>query len=165
MNYSYYDTPEGQDCFPKLLYTTKYAAIAGIGVSTLDVLMYSRPQGYFQTVARFAHFTAPFVGIAAAFTATTCLANTIRHKDDKLNYFMGGCASGAVFGAWRRSGYAGFIACLAFGGAAMLKKLSLEEGWSFLPENKLKAHNTLRGVHSDYSLIKNPAPNWSTSEN
>lgn len=162
MGYSYYDTPEGQDCFPKLWYTSKYAALAGLGVSTYDVLMYSRPQGYFQTVARFAHFTVPFVGMAAAFTATTCLANTMRHKDDKLNYFMGGCASGAVFGAWRGSGFAGFLACLAFGGAAVIKKISLEEGWSFVPENPPRVFGTLRGVTHDSTVMRNPASSWDT---
>lgn len=29
MKYKYYDTPDGQDCFPKMFYISKYAASVG----------------------------------------------------------------------------------------------------------------------------------------
>ena len=29
MRYKYYDTPEGQDCFPKMFYMAKVAATCG----------------------------------------------------------------------------------------------------------------------------------------
>ncbi|KAF4520632.1 hypothetical protein B566_EDAN007499 [Ephemera danica] len=157
MGYSYYDSPEGQDCFPKLIYITKYSALAGLGVSTMDVLMFSHPQGYFNTISRFAHFTVPFVGMAAAFAATTCMATSLRHKDDKLNYFLGGVASGAVFGAWRRSGYAGFLACTALGVAGAIKKMSIEEGWTFQSQNSHSQTSSALGPRFDWTLAKDPA--------
>jgi NADH dehydrogenase (ubiquinone) 1 alpha subcomplex subunit 11 len=119
--------------------------------------MYSRPQGYFNTISRFAHFTVPFVGMAAAFTATTCVATNFRHKNDKLNYFMGGVASGAIYGAWRGSAVSGFLACLALGTAGVVKKMSLDEGWTFMPQSSVHAAGSLRGVQSDWTIIKDPA--------
>lgn len=79
----YYDKPEGQDCYGKMLATNSYAAAAGLAWSTIDVLMLSRTKGYIPTIARFAYNIGPFMGIASAFTLTTYLATNARGKDDR----------------------------------------------------------------------------------
>ncbi|CAH2240881.1 jg9618 [Pararge aegeria aegeria] len=61
LSYKYYDTPEGHDVFKKTVVTGKYAALAGLGVGTLDVLMHSHPKGFFNTGFRYAFFIGPLV--------------------------------------------------------------------------------------------------------
>ncbi|XP_066992197.1 NADH dehydrogenase [ubiquinone] 1 alpha subcomplex subunit 11 [Anabrus simplex] len=164
MGYSYYDSPEGEDCFLKLWYTSKLATVAGLGISTFDVLFYSHPQGYYPTIARYAHFTFPLVGMAAAFTSTVCIATSLRHKDDKLNYFLGGCAAGAVFGTWRKSMYQGVRGCVFLGLAAVIKKMAIEEGWVLIPEAKRRTLGSLHGVRHDFTVTSERPRNWRTSE-
>jgi NADH dehydrogenase (ubiquinone) 1 alpha subcomplex subunit 11 len=165
MGYSYYDTPDGEDCFKKLWYATRIATISGLVVSVVDVRLYSHTRGLYPTAARFAHFTFPFIGIAAAFTATTCIATSVRHKDDKLNYFLGGCAAGGVYGAWRKSILAGITSSIIFGALAVVKKLSLEEGWQFVPENRpLRMYGSLRGSRHDWTLTAPRPVTWEKSE-
>lgn len=78
----YYDQPEGKDLFGKLVITNAYMGTVGVIWSTYDVLMLTKPQGYFNTFSRYAYHTGPFMGMATAFTLTTYLANKFRGKDD-----------------------------------------------------------------------------------
>lgn len=164
MGYKYYDTPEGQDVFLKMWYTSKLAGITGLGVSTFDILFHSKPKGYYQTSARYAYYTLPFVGMAVAFTATTSVAQSIRKKDDKINYFLGGCAAGTVLGTWQKCKVTGFVGCVVLGTAALLKKMSVEEGWEFFPDATLHKVGSLRGVRHDWTLMPAPPKNWKVSE-
>ncbi|KAK7864964.1 hypothetical protein R5R35_004946 [Gryllus longicercus] len=160
MVYKYYDSPEGEDCFKKLWFTTKIAAAAGLTWSTLDVILHSHPQGYVQTVARYGHFTLPFIGIAAAFTTTVCVATSVRKKDDHLNYALGGAAAGSIFGIWRKSTFNGCRMGIVFIIAALVKKSSVEDGWNFFPSNIVRQKGSLRGVRHDYSLTEERPRNW-----
>ena len=164
MGYSYYDTPDGHDCFKKMWYLTKIAGVTGLAVSAVDVRLYSHTQGFYPTAARFVHFTFPFIGMAAAFTAGTCMATNLRHKDDTLNYFLGGCAAGAVFGAWRKSGVAGVLASAFFGVAAIVKKTSLRDGWELIPEPVLRSYGSVISSRHDFTLTKPPPKLWKTKE-
>ncbi|KAF9799782.1 hypothetical protein SFRURICE_005075 [Spodoptera frugiperda] len=47
--YEYYDTPEGQDIFMKTFALSKYAALAGTALASMDVLMFSHPKGFVGT--------------------------------------------------------------------------------------------------------------------
>lgn len=165
MSYKYYDTPDGEDCFKKLWLSTKFAAMVGLGASTADVLMYSHPKGYYQTAARYAYITGPAVGMAAAFTITTCVATSIRHRDDHFNYFLGGCSAGSVFGTWRKSAHAGFIACILLGGAAVVLKSFVVNNWTPFPK---ETHRQFGGVDHwkhDWTLLKERPRGWKMSEN
>ncbi|CAG2067181.1 unnamed protein product [Timema podura] len=159
MDYNYYDTPEGDDCFLKLWYTSKVTGVTGLGISAVDVLFYSHPKGYFETLSRFGYLTLPLVGMAAAFTATTCAATNLRGKDDKLNYALGGVAAGCIFGTWRKTIKSGFVASVLLGAFAMLKKASKEDGWEFMPEIKYRER-----FQQDWSLRKHRPGNWVSSE-
>lgn len=79
----YYDHPDGEDAVGKVFVANKYALAAGLGWSTLDVLMVSHPKGYLPTIARYIHFTGPFMGMATAFTLGTFLSTRLRQEDDK----------------------------------------------------------------------------------
>jgi len=79
----YYNKPDGQDASGKMLATNKYALLSGLGWSTIEVLMVSKPQGYLPTLGRYIYFTVPFMGMASAFTMVTYTATNMRGKDDK----------------------------------------------------------------------------------
>lgn len=82
----YYDHPEGQDAFGKMIATNKYALSAGLIWSSYDVLMATKPQGYLATIGRYAYWTGPFMGMASAFTMTTLATTKLRGKCDTLVY-------------------------------------------------------------------------------
>lgn len=135
-NMKYYDHPEGQDAFGKMIATNKYALTTGLIWSSYDVLMVTKPQGYLATIGRYAYWTGPFIGMASAFTMTTLAATKIRGKCDTLvyfynivlfqyayfcinlisrwNYVAGAIASASVYGAWKRSVVAGGVMAVAF---------------------------------------------------
>ncbi|KAG8237266.1 hypothetical protein J437_LFUL011296 [Ladona fulva] len=163
MSYNYYDTPDGEDCFKKLWLSTKYAATIGLAYSTADVLLYSHPKGYYQTVARYAYITGPLVGMAAAFTATTCVATSMRKKDDYLNYILGGCASGSILGAWRKSPHAGFVASILFSGAAVVLKSFVENKWNPFPKIE-RIYGVVDHHKHDWTIIADRPKGWKTSE-
>merc|ERR1712189_67380 len=103
MNYKYYDTPEGQDCFLKMGYLTKNAAIFGVFAGVQDILLVSHPKGYAQTAGRFLYYPVPFSAMASTFAATSCVANSIRGKDDHLNYIIGGLSSGSIYESGKKA--------------------------------------------------------------
>ncbi len=78
----YYDKPEGQDFFGKIVSTNRHALAVGLVASTYDVLFLTKPQGYIKTIGRYGYFIGPFMGMATAFTVTTYAANRLRGKDD-----------------------------------------------------------------------------------
>lgn len=153
LSYKYYDTPEGQDVYKKVFVTSKYAALAGLGVATFDVLMYSHPKGVFNTGFRYAYYLGPMIGMAAAFTVTANTAQNIRGKNDKLNYFLGGAVSGAVFGAWQRNATVAVPVALILGAVAMVKKMAIDENWTLVPEIH-PMHKSIKSVKHDWSLVK-----------
>ena len=115
--------------------------------------MISHPKGYAQTAARFVYYMGPLTAMAAAFAATTCIATSLRGKDDRLNYVIGSTSSAAIYGAWKNSLSSGLNAALILGIAAYLKKKSVEEGWAFFPKvNKQK--NMFSALEYDFSAFK-----------
>lgn len=79
----YYDKPEGEDAFGKMVATNRHALAAGLVFSTYEVLFVSKPKGYFNTIARYGYFLGPAMGLASAFTMTTYSLTRLRGKDDK----------------------------------------------------------------------------------
>lgn len=71
---------------------------SGLVASTVDVLMLSKTQGYVPTLACYVKSTVPAAAAGATFAAVTCASTTIRGKDDKINYFLGGASAGGIFG-------------------------------------------------------------------
>lgn len=99
----YYKYPEGQDIVGKMLYCNKITGSIGLAVALLDVQVYNKPKGYLAALGRVAYWTGPALGMASAFVATAYIATNLRQKDDSWNYALGGLASGAVLGAFRKS--------------------------------------------------------------
>lgn len=78
----YYDKPEGQDAFGKMVATNRLALGTGLVFSMYDILFLTKPQGYIKTLGRVGYFCGPFMGMASAFTMTTYAATRLRGKDD-----------------------------------------------------------------------------------
>ncbi|XP_072942778.1 NADH dehydrogenase [ubiquinone] 1 alpha subcomplex subunit 11 [Epargyreus clarus] len=153
LSYKYYDTPDGQDVYKKTFVLSKYAALSGTAVGTMDILLFSHPKGLFNTAHRFMWYVGPLVGMATAFTLTSSAAQNFRGKDDKLNYFLGGVASGTVFGAWARSPVVAVPMCLVLGAVAVVKKTAVEEGWVMFPKFEMMKE-TIQSVRNDWTLVK-----------
>lgn len=79
----YYNKAEGDDFVGKMVATNKYMLAGAIPAATMDVLMYSHPKGAIQTLARYARWIGPAMGMASMFTAGAYLACHLRGKDDK----------------------------------------------------------------------------------
>ncbi|XP_037024369.1 NADH dehydrogenase [ubiquinone] 1 alpha subcomplex subunit 11 [Bradysia coprophila] len=160
----YYDKPEGQDVFGKMVATNRTALAFGLVTSTYDVLFYTKPQGYIKTIGRYGYFCGPFVGMASAFTMTTYAANRLRGKDDTWNYMAGACASAGVFGAWRRNFVSGCTMAVFFCIAAAVKKLSISEGWEFFPAWDKHIYGNVRHTKSyDFTLLEERPKGYTTN--
>uniref|UniRef100_T1D542 NADH dehydrogenase [ubiquinone] 1 alpha subcomplex subunit 11 n=1 Tax=Psorophora albipes TaxID=869069 RepID=T1D542_9DIPT len=157
---NYYDSPEGTDLFGKMVATNKYALAAGLGWSSFEVLMISRPKGVVPSLARYVYFTGPFMGIASAFTVGAYAANKLRGKDDTWNYAVGAFAAGGVYGAWRRNVVSGLVAGLFFSIAGLVKKNSIDKGWEFFPEVKQHGISALNPNRYDYTLTAEREKGW-----
>lgn len=95
----------------------------------------------------------PLTAMAAAFAATTCIATSVRGKDDRLNYVIGAASSAAVYGAWRNSLGSGLNAAVLLGIAGYLKKKSIEEGWLFFPKPP-RDSTMINPLKYDFSALK-----------
>lgn len=162
--YRYFDTPDGQDTFKKLLCVLKPTFVTAFGLSTCDVMLYSHPKGYSQTLSRYAYVGLPIIGISTAFVCTTNLAASLRKKDDKINWFIGGFAAGSIFGVWSKRTIVGFNMGMLLGIFAVIKKQAIENGWSLHPSND-EINVATGGVWPpirDFTLTEHRPGNWTT---
>ncbi|KAG5891675.1 hypothetical protein JTB14_020093 [Gonioctena quinquepunctata] len=157
--YSYFDTPDGQDVVKKLLYVWKPTSLVAFAAGTFDVIAWTQPKGYLPTLGRFVYLGAPIFGTTTAFVLTTNIAASLRKKDDKWNWFLGGFAAGSVLGVWRRKTIVGFNMGMLFGILAVCRKIAAENGWEVTPPNKVPIAST--GIWDvDLSLTKDRPGNW-----
>jgi NADH dehydrogenase (ubiquinone) 1 alpha subcomplex subunit 11 len=119
-----------------------------------DAILYSHTKGYLQTAGRLAFHIGPLMAMAASFSATSCVAQSLRNKDDATNYVLGGFSSGAIFGIWMKSARAGIYSSVMLGTFACLKKMSVDEGWELFPEPKNPERSLFDKVKYDYSALK-----------
>ncbi|KAL7992865.1 hypothetical protein Chor_017121 [Crotalus horridus] len=71
--------------------------------------------------------------LGAVFAATSCISAELRDApEDPMNYFIGGCASGAMIGAKTNSFVIGSSACVGLGALAAFVKVGRQQGWTFL---------------------------------
>uniref|UniRef100_A0A670K8M6 NADH dehydrogenase [ubiquinone] 1 alpha subcomplex subunit 11 n=1 Tax=Podarcis muralis TaxID=64176 RepID=A0A670K8M6_PODMU len=95
----YWDIPEGTDCGRKTWLTTRLGAILGLVGSAYRLTLFPSETalGAFQ---RATTGTVTMATLGAVFGVTTCLSAQLRdNPEDPKNYFIGGCASGAIWGA------------------------------------------------------------------
>ncbi|XP_075216167.1 NADH dehydrogenase (ubiquinone) B14.7 subunit [Lycorma delicatula] len=134
MGYTYYDTPDGEDCGKKLAYIGKKAGLIGIACSTASVFLVDTPSSYFQALTRYARITTPFLATGLAGTAAICLLVGIRKKDDEWNHFygafIGGMTGGLAKGHFGHGLAAGAVLAILAGGLKQAK-MNNYDLWKF----------------------------------
>ncbi|XP_042877195.1 NADH dehydrogenase [ubiquinone] 1 alpha subcomplex subunit 11-like [Penaeus japonicus] len=149
----YSDHPDGKECFEKIWACTKYSGLLGLVVSTYDVLMFTKPQGYVPTLGAYVRSTVPLAGAGAAFAAVTCASTALRGKDDKYNYLLGGGSAGGIIGVAARSFRVGVPVAFFLGAAAVIYKDSKENGWELFPKITHRV-GSFDHVNYDFTLQK-----------
>ncbi|XP_055687988.1 uncharacterized protein LOC129792693 [Lutzomyia longipalpis] len=163
-NDRFYAYPDGQDAAGKMLVANTYALFGGVVISTYDVVMLSKPVGIGNILAKYVYNTGPLMGMASAFTMGTYFSTKLRGKDDVINYAIGGALAGGVYGAWRRSAVSGNCAAIVLAIAAVVKKLSLQEGWKFIPEPKKIGYQNLFLARHDRTVFKDTEKGWTNGK-
>lgn len=159
--FKYFDTPDGHDTFKKLECLMKPILPSAIGIGLFDIILVSKPKGYLPTIGRLMYVSSPFLAAGATFVFVTNGVASVRNKDDKLNWFLGGFATGTVFGAWRRNAMMGFNLGMAFGFIAFLRKLAAQNNFILFPRMKLRYHDV---TIQDWTITKERPGKWVTSE-
>ncbi|XP_050354392.1 NADH dehydrogenase [ubiquinone] 1 alpha subcomplex subunit 11-like isoform X1 [Nymphalis io] len=153
--YRYYDTPDGCDVFDKILVTSRYGGIAGLILSTYDVLMYSHAVGLGPIMRRYAYHTVPLVMMGATFASVANGVQLLRGKDDILNYFIGGFACGPILAYYLGSNHAVLLGGLGLGVIGMIKKNAIENNYTLVPQ--VPGHmGTIRSWKHDYTYLADP---------
>lgn len=78
----YYDKPEGEDLFGKLIAANRYTVGYGFMWGIVDATMLTRKTGVQARIGRVIHFTWPAAACATVFTSVVYFATKIRRKDD-----------------------------------------------------------------------------------
>ncbi|XP_050731281.1 NADH dehydrogenase [ubiquinone] 1 alpha subcomplex subunit 11-like [Eriocheir sinensis] len=150
----YEDHPDGKDCFHKITVATKYTGFLGLVASTVDVLMLSKTQGYVPTLGCYVKTTVPAAAAGATFAAVTCASTTMRGKDDKINYFLGGASAGGIYGFTTRSFRVGIPLAFLLGVAATVYKDSKDNGWELIPCSYNREMGMIDPRKYDFTLTK-----------
>ncbi|XP_014258871.1 NADH dehydrogenase [ubiquinone] 1 alpha subcomplex subunit 11 [Cimex lectularius] len=162
--YKYHDTPDGQDCFKKLWYVTKYSTLYGLVGSSIEILLNSHPKGYAATFARYGFLTGSLVGSVVTFSSTSCMFTNLRGKDDRLNYGLAGIATGAFNGAWMKSVKVGSYSAVVFAVAGIVLKDFVINKWELFPDagTPKEVTHTYSSFSKDFTLTKDPGRTWKT---
>ncbi len=152
-NYSYYDTPDGEDYFKKLFFITSTVTFqSSCAIAVTDCLFISKPVGFAPMVDRFVRlFSRPlFAGFV--FETTVYMATNLRKKDDGWNHVLGGLA---MFGyaskhignpliTWGTC----FPVCLAF---YIFKDLKLKYGYHYFMDMYKVKEEVCHSAYSRYT--------------
>ncbi|XP_068620198.1 NADH dehydrogenase [ubiquinone] 1 alpha subcomplex subunit 11-like [Battus philenor] len=153
--YRYYDTPEGCDVMDKTIVTSRYGAVAGIFISTFDVLFFSHAVGLVPVLKRYASHIVPLAMMGATFSLVANTSLQSRQKDDHWNYFFGGLACGPIAGAYLRNKHAVLLGGLALGVIGMVKKEGVMRDYQFVPP--IVPHmGTINGWRRNFTLVTDP---------
>ncbi|XP_007431760.1 NADH dehydrogenase [ubiquinone] 1 alpha subcomplex subunit 11 isoform X2 [Python bivittatus] len=128
----YWDIPDGTNCVRKIWLAGRFGAITGLIGSVYHIVLYS-PDTTLEGLRRTASSTVTMATLGAVFAATSCISADLREApEDPMNYFIGGCASGAVLGARSNSFLIGSSACVGLGALGAFVKVARKQGWKFL---------------------------------
>lgn len=78
----YYAKPDGEDYTGKIMASNRFILMGVMPLATSDVLMLTKPKGYLATIACYAKWFGPAIGMATAFTTASYAALHLRGKDD-----------------------------------------------------------------------------------
>lgn len=111
---------------------------------------------------RYVYLTTPAVAAGATFVAVSNISGSIRKKDDALNWFVGGFASGSVLGAYFKSYKIGMLTATAFGLLAMGLKVAHLNNFKVYNDNKYAIQGRVVAHRLDWTLTSERPRNWTT---
>ncbi|XP_050296638.1 uncharacterized protein LOC126736363 [Anthonomus grandis grandis] len=162
--YHYFDTPDGEDLPQKLWCVMRPTIMAASAIGMCDILLWSHPKGYTATALRFAAVSLPIVGIAGTFVLATNTIASIRKKDERKNWFLGGFIAGSCIGMLKRRAITGFNMGMAGGIIAFAIKETKRNGWEVMPSHTKMRKGGAFTCLGDYSLTAERPKNWTTCE-
>ncbi|XP_019879338.1 uncharacterized protein LOC109607267 [Aethina tumida] len=164
-SYKYFDTPDGENVFKKLVCVLKPTFLSALGVSTADVFLYSHPKGYAKILSRYAFIGLPMIGIATTFVLATNMCAKLTKQDSMWNWAVGGLAAGSLVGVWARHPMMGFNTALTFAISGAIRKNFDQNKWHvFYPDDMPIAYGTVWSVHQDWTLMPDTRPKgWTTA--
>ncbi|KAM3851195.1 NADH dehydrogenase [ubiquinone] 1 alpha subcomplex subunit 11 [Vipera latastei] len=119
-------------CFRNTWLAGRLGALTGLIGSTYHVILYT-PETTLEGLLRVTKSTVTMATLGAVFAATSCISAELRDApEDPMNYFIGGCASGAMIGARTNSFVIGSSACVGLGALGAFVKVARQQGWRFL---------------------------------
>ncbi|XP_070563128.1 NADH dehydrogenase [ubiquinone] 1 alpha subcomplex subunit 11-like [Ptychodera flava] len=125
----YFDEPDGKDCLGKTTLTTQVGTVIGLTSSMYAFLFKYGRMTAVQGLVQGTNITLTMAALGAVFGATTCAVSAARGKDSRLNYFIGGCTTGALLGVKTHSYAMGFGMCAGLGSLAAIYKHGVLEDW------------------------------------
>merc|ERR1711970_653325 len=149
----YTDHPDGEQCFHKMLICGKNAGLLGVVISTTDLLMISKPQGYVPAIGCYNRGVVPLAAAGITFATVSCMSTNLRHKDDYYNYLFGGAAAGGILGVARKSFKVGVPAAFLLGIASVFYKDSLIHKYSWFPTPIAREMGGFQHISHDYTLL------------
>ncbi|XP_066157400.1 NADH dehydrogenase [ubiquinone] 1 alpha subcomplex subunit 11 [Euwallacea fornicatus] len=160
--FEYNSTPDGEEVFAKMKYTLKYASALAAFVGIFDYHLVPRSSKILDNVFRFGAVSLPVIGGASTFVLVTNGLGSLRKKDDQLNWFVGGFATGSLLGMIKRNRMLGFNVGMFGGIMAMICKEIILSKWELSPSNPKRMVGTGRACLWDFSLVKERPRNWTT---
>ncbi|XP_043279939.1 uncharacterized protein ND-B14.7 [Venturia canescens] len=146
----YYDTPEGQAPFEKIVACAKKAIVAGVFIGGLDCVWHTDAKNFGEVVNCMSYWVVPMVGMASTWASVTYISTKVRGKDDWVNYVVGAAACAPIIHAWKKThSYTIWGTTIAMI-AARAAKDKADNGWEIAPEVR---HNY--GLYlTDFSLTE-----------
>lgn len=124
---------------------TTFALLAGLTSTTAD-----NPALGSNILIRLAKYGLPMFAAGGMFAASTCVIANVRGKDDPLNHFFGGLATGSVFGTAFKSQKLGWGLGFTFALFAMILKAGKMEGFAVIDPYQFRRERTLGSFQRSY---------------
>ena len=112
---------------------------------------------------RFMTMSVPFLFVPLSAVAVANISTSIRQKNDKFNYFLGGLAGGGTMGAWMKSPSHGLLLGIVLGIVGMIRKDLLEKDYNLLDDEFTHPRETryIFPSNLDFTLTKDRRGDWS----
>lgn len=113
--YNYYAAPDGQDVPQKMRHVIKNFGLVGIGIATIDVMLYSHPVTYMAMVRRFTYMASPVIAGGMIFTWSSNFLGKLKESYTTVEECKNECLDAkAAKSAWNWGIGAGLATFLMF---------------------------------------------------
>ncbi|XP_066260657.1 NADH dehydrogenase [ubiquinone] 1 alpha subcomplex subunit 11 [Euwallacea similis] len=160
--FEYNGTPDGEEVLAKMKYALKYAGTFAVFAGIFDYHTSQQSRSFVNSTFRFGAVSLPIIGAASTFVLVTNGLGSLRQKNDHLNWFVGGFASGSLLGVIKHNRMLGFNVGMFGGIMGIICKEIILSNWELSPSNPKRMVGTGRACLLDLSLIEERPRNWTT---